>query len=92
MVQIGLGIKQDPISKISKAKQKGLAQVIEGLSCKLEALTPTPRTDKTGKKKSYYICFSNSTPRYIPKRINDVCSQKSCIWMITVALFTIAKK
>jgi hypothetical protein len=50
LVQAGLGIKQDPASKITKAKRAGsMAQAIEYLPIKCKALNSTPSTNKTNK-------------------------------------------
>jgi hypothetical protein len=51
IVQAGLGKKQDPISKITRAKRtEGLAQAVEHLTSKYEALSSNNYTAK--KKKS----------------------------------------
>jgi hypothetical protein len=48
MVQAGLGKKQHPISKTTRAKRGGgVAQVIECLPTKCKALSSNPRTAKT---------------------------------------------
>jgi hypothetical protein len=45
MVQNGLSKKQDPISKIIRTKRaRGIAQVIEHLAHKLQALSSNPNT------------------------------------------------
>jgi hypothetical protein len=43
VVQAGLGKKQDPISKITRAKMAGgMVQTVEYLPSKHEVLTPVP--------------------------------------------------
>jgi hypothetical protein len=50
MVQVSLGIKQDPISKITRAKRaSGVTQVVEHLLRTWEALSSTPSTAHTAK-------------------------------------------
>jgi hypothetical protein len=45
MVQASLGIKHNPVSKITNAKRAdGRTQVVKCLSSKCEALSPTPST------------------------------------------------
>jgi hypothetical protein len=52
VVQANLGKKQDPISKITRAKRVGgIAQVIEYLLSKQEALTSNSSTEKKKQKK-----------------------------------------
>jgi hypothetical protein len=50
MVQVSLSKKQDPISKITRAKRTGgVAQIEERLLCKCEALSSKPTTTKINK-------------------------------------------
>ena len=41
-------------------------------------------------KRRITICPSNYTATYRPKRIENLCPQKTTIWMYIAALFTIA--
>jgi hypothetical protein len=57
MVQAGLGVKRDPISKITKDKRAGgVAQVVKCLPNKCEALSSIP-TSKTHLKKRLPNCI-----------------------------------
>jgi hypothetical protein len=56
IVQGCLGIKQNPISKITKAKRAGgVVQVVECLPSKYEALSFIPIIDRAPKQKPYRI-------------------------------------
>jgi hypothetical protein len=47
MVQAGLGIKQDPISKVARAKRaRDMASVVKSLPRKLEAQSSNSSTTK----------------------------------------------
>jgi hypothetical protein len=53
MVQAGLGKKQDPVSKINRAKRAGrVAQMVEYLPNKCAALSSNSSTTTTTKKKN----------------------------------------
>jgi hypothetical protein len=53
-IQVGLGLKQDAISKITKAKSWGVAQVVEHLPSKCKALSSSPSTEKKKKKSTFH--------------------------------------
>jgi hypothetical protein len=54
-VQVGPGIKQDPISKIASAKRTGrVAQVVAYLPSKRETLSSNPSTKQTNKKITHF--------------------------------------
>jgi hypothetical protein len=56
VTQAGLGKKQDPISKITRAKRAGgVAQAVECLTHKHEALSPNPSTHLP--KKGYMYMY-----------------------------------
>jgi hypothetical protein len=53
MVQAGLGVKQDPISKITKTKKAGgVAHEVEACLARVKALSSNPSTTKNNNKKN----------------------------------------